>query len=52
MIRKVGLEWSYRILALMTLVTGVAASYLMKERTAVPRRQFVEWCVLHFALLS
>lgn len=45
LIRKVGLEWAYRILGLLTLVTGISAGYMMKERTEVPRRQFVEWFV-------
>lgn len=43
LIRKVGTAMSFRVLGLMTLATGLPAAWLMKERTKILPRRFVEW---------
>lgn len=41
--RRAGPAWAFRILGLATLVTGLPAAWLIKERTALRRGGFVEW---------
>ncbi|KAJ2975159.1 hypothetical protein NQ176_g5674 [Zarea fungicola] len=41
-IEKIGLPMAYRALGLTTLATGLPAAWIMKERTKLPRRKFVE----------
>ncbi|GJN74779.1 hypothetical protein PLIIFM63780_009830 [Purpureocillium lilacinum] len=43
LIQNVGLPWTFRILGLATLVTGLPAAWFMKDRVAVPWPGFVEW---------
>ncbi|KAM3456853.1 hypothetical protein MY3296_001511 [Beauveria thailandica] len=43
LIEKIGLAMAYRVLGLATLATGLPAAWIMKERTRLPRRQFIEW---------
>ncbi|KGQ03140.1 putative transporter ESBP6 [Beauveria bassiana D1-5] len=43
LIEKIGLTMAYRVLGIATLATGLPAAWIMKERTRLPRRQFIEW---------
>lgn len=43
LIEKVGLAMAYRVLGITTLATGLPAAWIMKERTSIPRRKFIEW---------
>ena len=43
LMRRAGPAWAFRILGLATLVTGLPAAWLIKERTALRRGGFVEW---------
>ncbi|KAJ2983289.1 hypothetical protein NQ176_g808 [Zarea fungicola] len=45
LIRHVGIAWAFRILGLVTIATGVCAGWLMKERTKIPDKRFVD-CML------
>lgn len=47
LIRHVGIAWAFRILGLVTIATGVCAGWLMKERTKIPDKRFVDWYVPH-----
>lgn len=37
---------AYRVLGITTIATGLPAAWIMKERTSLPRRKFIEWWVL------
>ncbi len=43
MIGRFGLPWTYRLLGLATLVTGIPAALLIKERVPIRSAAFVEW---------
>ena len=43
LIHKLGPAWAYRVLGLTTLVTGVPAAWLMKERMPLSEPGFIEW---------
>nr|XP_036576013.1 monocarboxylate permease [Colletotrichum truncatum]KAF6782684.1 monocarboxylate permease [Colletotrichum truncatum] len=43
LLNRLGPAWAYRVLALMTLATGLPAAWLVKERTPVRGSGFVEW---------
>lgn len=43
LIQKAGLATAFRVLALLTIATGVPAGWLMKERTKIEARSFIEW---------
>ncbi|ATY63001.1 Major facilitator superfamily transporter [Cordyceps militaris] len=43
LIEKVGLAMAYRVLGIATLATGLPAAWIMKERSSLPRRKFIEW---------
>lgn len=43
LISSLGVAWSFRIVGLMTLATGLPAAYLMKERAPVRNTTFIEW---------
>lgn len=43
---KVGAPWTYRILAAVTLLTGLPAAWLVKERVPARPAGFIEWYVL------
>lgn len=45
LIQKLGTAWTYRIVSIATLATGLPAAWLLKERATVARRGFVEWFV-------
>jgi nitrate/nitrite transporter NarK len=43
LIKRFGPAWAYRILGILTLVTGLPGAYLVKERTKIRASMFVEW---------
>ena len=43
LIQRVGTAWSFRILGLTTLATGLPAAWLIKERVSVHTPGLVEW---------
>ncbi|GJC99016.1 major facilitator superfamily transporter [Colletotrichum higginsianum] len=45
LLSRVGSAWAYRVLALVTLATGLPAAWLIKERVPIRGSGFVEWCV-------
>lgn len=51
-IAKIGLPMAYRVLGLTTLATGLPAAWIMKQRTNLPRRKFIEWCVAQYSILK
>jgi MFS family permease len=42
-IQRLGTAWAYRILGLVTLLTGLPAAWLVKERSPVKNAGFIEW---------
>lgn len=42
-IQRLGTAWAYRILGLVTLLTGLPAAWLVKERSPVKTAGFIEW---------
>ena len=46
LIQHVGIPWTYRILGIASLVTGLPAAWLIKERTTPNAAGFVEWGLL------
>ncbi|CAM1506081.1 Fc.00g057220.m01.CDS01 [Cosmosporella sp. VM-42] len=43
LLQNLGPGWAFRALALMTLVTGLPAAYLIKERVPYRSSGFIEW---------
>lgn len=43
LVAKVGAAWTYRILGLVTLSTGLSAAWLIRERSPVRSPSLVEW---------
>ncbi|KAM4056685.1 major facilitator superfamily protein [Hirsutella rhossiliensis] len=43
LIQRIGLPWTYRILGLMTLLTGLPAAWLIKERVPARPTGLVDW---------
>ena len=43
LIQRVGTAWTYRILGFLTLVTGLPAAWLIKERVPISSTAFIEW---------
>lgn len=43
LIQKFGPAWTYRILGITTLVTGLPAAWFIQERTPIRTTGFVEW---------
>lgn len=43
LIKKLGLPWTFRIIGLMTLATGLPAAWLIRERLPARSRSRVEW---------
>jgi nitrate/nitrite transporter NarK len=43
LIKRLGPDWAFRIIGLMTLVTGLPAAWLIKERAPITRLGFIEW---------
>lgn len=52
MIKSVGAQWSYRILGIATLATGLPAAWLVKERVPTRASGFIDWLVEHWATLE
>ncbi|OAA53110.1 monocarboxylate permease [Cordyceps fumosorosea ARSEF 2679] len=42
LIRSLGIAWAFRVLGLVTMVTGLFAGWFMKERTKIPDKRFVD----------
>ncbi|KAF6219007.1 hypothetical protein HO133_005551 [Letharia lupina] len=42
-IQRVGPAWTFRILGLLTLATGLPAAWLIKERCPIRSATFIEW---------
>lgn len=47
LIQKLGVEWTFRILGIMVLVTSLPAAWLIKERAPIKTTTFVEWYGWH-----
>ena len=45
-IQKLGPVWTFRIIGLTTLATGLPAAWLIKERTPITTAMFIEWRLL------
>jgi hypothetical protein len=43
LIQKLGPEWTFRIIGIITLVTGLPAAWLIKERIPITTATFIEW---------
>jgi nitrate/nitrite transporter NarK len=43
LIRNLGPEWTFQIIGLMTLATGLPAAWLIKERAPITTATFIEW---------
>ncbi|CZS95725.1 hypothetical protein WAI453_001561 [Rhynchosporium graminicola] len=43
LIQKIGVEWSFRIIGIVTLATGLPAAWLIKERAPIKATNFIEW---------
>ncbi|TDZ68297.1 Aspyridones efflux protein apdF [Colletotrichum trifolii] len=43
LLNRLGAAWAYRVLALMTLATGLPAAWVVKERVPIRGSGFVEW---------
>lgn len=42
-VNKLGTEWTFRLIGLITLATGLPAAWLIKERSPIQATQFIEW---------
>ncbi|KAJ7200322.1 major facilitator superfamily domain-containing protein [Mycena pura] len=47
LIRSLGPAWTFRIIGLVTLLTGIPAAWLVKERTTIRTTGFIEWSFFH-----
>lgn len=43
LIQRVGPAWTYRVIGLATLATGLPAAWLIKERSTIRSATFIEW---------
>jgi hypothetical protein len=43
LIQKLGPAWTFRIIGLVMLVTGLPAAWLIKERAPITMAAFIEW---------
>ncbi|PVH82230.1 monocarboxylate transporter [Cadophora sp. DSE1049] len=43
LIHKLGVEWTFRIIGILILTTGLPAAWMIKERAPVKTTNFVEW---------
>ncbi|KAJ7775621.1 major facilitator superfamily transporter [Mycena maculata] len=43
LVQSLGPAWTFRIIGLITLVTGLPAAWLIKERTTIRTAGFIEW---------
>lgn len=42
-VRNLGIEWTFRLVGLLMLATGLPAAWFVKERFTVMRKQFIDW---------
>lgn len=42
-VEKLGTAWAFRLIGLVTLVTGFPAAWFIRERTPAKASMFVEW---------
>ncbi|KAJ7735415.1 major facilitator superfamily domain-containing protein [Mycena maculata] len=47
LIQSLGPAWMFRIIGLLTLVTGLPAAWLIKERTTIRTAGFIEWSLFY-----
>lgn len=47
LIQKLGIVWTFRVLGIAMLVTGLPAAWLIKERAPIKTTTFIEWFVAH-----
>jgi MFS family permease len=45
LIQKLGPEWTFRIIGLVTLATSLPAAWLIKERAPITTTTLIEWYV-------
>jgi hypothetical protein len=50
LIQKLGPEWTFRIIGLVTLATGLPAAWLIKERAPIKTAMFIEWQAIPFKI--
>ncbi|OBT40008.1 hypothetical protein VE00_09406 [Pseudogymnoascus sp. WSF 3629] len=43
LIQKLGIPWTFRVLGIAMLVTGLPAAWLIKERAPIKTTTFIEW---------
>ncbi|PWY84805.1 MFS general substrate transporter [Aspergillus heteromorphus CBS 117.55] len=43
LLTRVGTAWTFRILGLITMATGLPAAFMVKQRVPIPQSAFVEW---------
>ncbi|KAL2815650.1 MFS general substrate transporter [Aspergillus cavernicola] len=43
LLQSTGTAWTFRIIGLITLATGLPAAYFIKERTPIPKAAIIEW---------
>lgn len=43
LINKLGVEWTFRIIGIVTLTTALPAAWLIKERAPIKTTNFIEW---------
>jgi nitrate/nitrite transporter NarK len=43
LVQQTGPAWTFRIIGLVTLATGLPAAWLIKERSPVRRKTFIDW---------
>lgn len=47
LIQKLGIPWTFRVLGIAMLVTGLPAAWLIKERAPIKTTTFIEWFVTY-----
>jgi len=45
LIQKLGPAWTFRVIGVVTLATGLPAAWLIKERAPITTTTFIEWSV-------
>jgi MFS family permease len=43
LIQRLGPPWTFRVMGILTLTTGLPAAWLIRERNPVRRMVFIEW---------
>jgi MFS family permease len=43
LIQRLGPSWTFRIIGIVTLATGLPAAWLIKERAPIKSTIFIEW---------